>query len=66
MNGRLRYLLEAVSDELRNGHDPLSPRFVEEHDVSHDEFAALCSALACGMAGYMESESTCERGLVPA
>jgi hypothetical protein len=48
MNQRLRSLLEACTQDMREHNPPLSARFIEEYSVSKEEFDFLCDALASG------------------
>ena len=48
MDKRLQQLAALVAEECESHYPPLSARFVEEHDVSVEEYDALCDLLAEG------------------
>ena len=58
INARMRELLRATVAELRQGEQPLSHRFLVEHEVTLDEAYSLAEWLAIGCAVLEELDTT--------
>ncbi len=50
VSGRIDTLRNACAEDLRLHNPPLSLRFIEEWDVTPEEFDALCDMLARAVA----------------
>jgi len=57
MNRRMADLLKATREELRDGHAPLSARFIAEWDVSPEEHDQLCALIEKGTALVLDFQS---------